>query len=200
MICSDFGNSYASPLSVEATPVAQGGHVIINGAPSNQSFSVQKPYLAEVNSAKSQAATLGGKVLNVARINAGVSFDTATVNFYMPDTSAASAAFSETSAAICAASSAVIELPLLLDTEGLGAARTQFLYDLYNTRDMNMQIRDGWDFVNPYHFLITLTAQVPLLLDTEGLGAARTGVEITMAPAKDSAINLFTFFNFWFLL
>ncbi|MDE7017562.1 MAG: hypothetical protein K2P65_08310 [Lachnospiraceae bacterium] len=68
----------------EATPVAQGGHVIINGAPSNQSFSVQKPYLAEVNSAKSQAATLGGKVLNVARINAGVSFDTATVNFYMP--------------------------------------------------------------------------------------------------------------------
>lgn len=36
---------------------------------------------------------------------------------------------------------------------------SQFLYDLYNTRDMNMQIRDGWDFVNPYHFLITLTAQ-----------------------------------------
>lgn len=68
----------------EATPVAQGGHVIINGAPSNQSFSVQKPYLAEVNSAKTQAESLGGKVLNVARINAGVSFDTATVNFYMP--------------------------------------------------------------------------------------------------------------------
>lgn len=34
-----------------------------------------------------------------------------------------------------------------------------FLQDLYNTRSMNMNLRDGWDFVNPYHFLITLTTQ-----------------------------------------
>lgn len=68
----------------DATPVGQGGHVLINGAPSNQTFSVQKPVLAEVNSAKSQASTLGGTILNVAKVNASVSFDTATVNFYMP--------------------------------------------------------------------------------------------------------------------
>lgn len=72
----------------EVTPVAQGGHVIINGAPSNQSFAVQKAYLAEVNSAKSQASALGGTVLNVVRINASVSFETATVNFYMPGVAA----------------------------------------------------------------------------------------------------------------
>lgn len=66
----------------EVTPVGQGGHVIINGAPSNQTFSVLKPVLAEVNSAKTQAATLGGKVLNVAKIKASVGFNTATVNFY----------------------------------------------------------------------------------------------------------------------
>lgn len=66
------------------TPLAQGGHVIINGAPSNQTFSVLKPERGEVTSAQSHADTLGGKVLNVAKINASIrSFNTATVNFYM---------------------------------------------------------------------------------------------------------------------
>ena len=68
-----------------ATPLGQGGHVIINGAPSNQVFSVLKPALANVNSAKAYAAALGGRVLSVARISASVAnFNTATVNFYMP--------------------------------------------------------------------------------------------------------------------
>lgn len=66
----------------EVTPLGQGGHVIINGAPSNQTFAVLKPVLAEVTSAKTQAAALGGKVLNVAKIKASVGFKTATVNFY----------------------------------------------------------------------------------------------------------------------
>ena len=35
------------------TPLGQGGHVIINGAPSNQTFSVLKPESKEVTSAKS---------------------------------------------------------------------------------------------------------------------------------------------------
>lgn len=35
----------------------------------------------------------------------------------------------------------------------------EFLDDLYGTRDMAMNLREGWDFVNPYHFLITLTGQ-----------------------------------------
>lgn len=72
------------PGLAQATPLGQGGHVIINGAPSNQSFSVLKPTLANVNSAKAYAASLGGRVLNVAQIKASVNFNTATVNFYMP--------------------------------------------------------------------------------------------------------------------
>lgn len=65
-------------------PIGQGGHVIINGAPSNQVFSVLKPARANVYSAKAYAAALGGKVLNVVQINAAVKhFQTARVNFYM---------------------------------------------------------------------------------------------------------------------
>ncbi|MCM1155773.1 MAG: class B sortase [Roseburia sp.] len=33
----------------------------------------------------------------------------------------------------------------------------QFLEDLYATRDMSMNLREGWEDVTPYHFLITLT-------------------------------------------
>lgn len=33
-----------------------------------------------------------------------------------------------------------------------------FLDDLYSTRDLSMNLRDGWSFITPYHFLITLTA------------------------------------------
>lgn len=64
------------------TPVGQGGHVIINGAPSNQTFSVLKPNYAYVGYAKTLANGLGGKVLNVVTVKASVSFNTATVNFY----------------------------------------------------------------------------------------------------------------------
>ena len=65
-------------------PLGQGGHVIINGVPSNQTFSVLKPSTDNVNLAKSQAAALGGTVLNVAQISASMTgFDTATVNFYL---------------------------------------------------------------------------------------------------------------------
>lgn len=35
----------------------------------------------------------------------------------------------------------------------------QFLNDLYATRDMSMNLREGWDDITPYHFLITLTTQ-----------------------------------------
>ena len=65
-------------------PLGQGGHVIINGVPSNQTFSVPKPIAENVNLAKAQAAALGGTVLNVAQISASVTgFNTATVNFYL---------------------------------------------------------------------------------------------------------------------
>lgn len=68
----------------EVLPLGQGGHVIINGVPSNQTFSVLKPTRENVDSAKKHAASLGGKVLNVAQIKASVTgFKTAQVNFYL---------------------------------------------------------------------------------------------------------------------
>ena len=66
------------------TPIGQGGHVIINGAPSNQTFTVAKPTAAAVSSAKAQAAALGGTVMNVVNVKASINgFATARVNFYM---------------------------------------------------------------------------------------------------------------------
>lgn len=68
----------------EVTPMGQGGHVIINGAPSNVTFFLLKPATATVALAKSQAAALGGKVLNVVTTTSQVvgKFSTAQVNFY----------------------------------------------------------------------------------------------------------------------
>lgn len=68
----------------EATPMGQGGHVIINGAPSNVTFFLLKPTAATVSLAKSQAAALGGKVLNVVTTTSQAvgRFSTAQVNFY----------------------------------------------------------------------------------------------------------------------
>ena len=68
----------------EVVPLGQGGHVIINGVPSNQTFSVLKPVRRDVDSAKAHAASLSGKVLNVAQVKASVTgFNTAQVNFYL---------------------------------------------------------------------------------------------------------------------
>ncbi len=35
----------------------------------------------------------------------------------------------------------------------------QFLEDLYGTRDMGMNLREGWEHVNEYNYMITLTTQ-----------------------------------------
>lgn len=68
----------------EATPLAQGGHVILNGAPSNVTFIVGKPAATAVKAAKEQATTLGGKVLNVVSVKSSIGkFATARVNYYM---------------------------------------------------------------------------------------------------------------------
>ncbi len=76
------------PGLTDLTPVAQGGQVIINGAPTNQTFSVQKPLVVQVQAAQAQAAALGGNIMNVTTVKGSVSFDTATVNFYMPGVTA----------------------------------------------------------------------------------------------------------------
>jgi len=70
------------------TPVGQGGKIVLDGESSNVNFSVQKPLRAYVDSAKAQAAALGGNILNVVNIQANVSFGTASVNFYMPGVTA----------------------------------------------------------------------------------------------------------------
>lgn len=68
----------------EVTPIAQGGHVILNGAPSNVTFIVAKPLAAVVKSAKTEAAALGGKVLNVVDVKSTIGkFSTARVNYYL---------------------------------------------------------------------------------------------------------------------
>ena len=72
------------PGLTEVTPLGQGGHVIINGAPSNVTFFLTKPSAEAVTSAKSHAQILGGKVLNVVGTTSRVitEFGTAQVNFY----------------------------------------------------------------------------------------------------------------------
>lgn len=78
----------AAPGLSNAVPVSQGGNVIIDGVPTNQTFSVLKVLSGHTDAAKAQAAAIGGRVLNVARIDASVFFSTATVNFYMPGVTA----------------------------------------------------------------------------------------------------------------
>ncbi len=81
------GNNNAvtgTPGLTSAIPVAQGGGVVIDGTKTNQSFTVSKAALNQVNSAKAQATALNGTVLNVVNISGSVSFNTANVNYYMP--------------------------------------------------------------------------------------------------------------------
>ncbi|MBQ8878034.1 MAG: hypothetical protein IJ029_04840 [Lachnospiraceae bacterium] len=88
MSVQEYQNNTATdaPGIAEATPVGQGGHVIINGAPSNVTFQLAKGTLAQVKAAKEQATALSGKVMNVVTTSSNVvgKFGTATVNFYMP--------------------------------------------------------------------------------------------------------------------
>ena len=81
---------YINNVVVEVTglndtlPIGQGGHVIINGAPSNLTFVLTKPSAAEVNLGKAQAATLGGKVIALVGTKSAIhKFESARVNFYI---------------------------------------------------------------------------------------------------------------------
>lgn len=67
-------------------PVAQGGGVIVDGVATNLTFSVLKPELSRVYSAKELASSMGGCVLNVVKIKtpAELRFNVANVNFYTP--------------------------------------------------------------------------------------------------------------------
>lgn len=70
----------------KVVPVAQGGGVIVDGNATDLTFSVLKPELSRVYSAKDFAATLNGSVLNVVKVGVptNFSFNVANVNFYTP--------------------------------------------------------------------------------------------------------------------
>ena len=40
-----------------------------------------------------------------------------------------------------------------------GSGCEQFLEDMYGTREMGKNLREGWEKITPYHFLLTLTTQ-----------------------------------------
>lgn len=42
-----------------------------------------------------------------------------------------------------------------------GSGCEKFLADMYNSREMGKNLREGWEEATPYHFLITLTAESP---------------------------------------
>lgn len=72
------------PNLPEQLPTAQGGHIVINGAPSNYRFILTKPTKAEVELGKQIAALANGKVLSIVGTKSNLkTFDTAVVNFYM---------------------------------------------------------------------------------------------------------------------
>ena len=68
----------------DTLPIGPGGHVIINGAPSNFVFTLTKPSAAEVSLAKAQVAALGGKIVSFIGTKSVINkFETARVNFYI---------------------------------------------------------------------------------------------------------------------
>lgn len=76
-------NTIVSVPGLEGTlPVGQGGHVEINGAPSNYTITMVKPSKAEAALALDKAAAEKGKVACFFGIKA-CGFKTAKVNFYV---------------------------------------------------------------------------------------------------------------------
>lgn len=68
----------------DVLPIGQGGHVIVNGAPSNYIFWLNKPKSEEVSVAKVKAAEVEGKILSLVSTSSEVKgFTTAEVNFYL---------------------------------------------------------------------------------------------------------------------
>ena len=71
-----------TPGIKDATPIAQGGGCVINGASSNATFTLDRVESGVAEYAVSQAKAVGGSVLNVVNISApGVNFKNAEVGF-----------------------------------------------------------------------------------------------------------------------
>lgn len=73
-----------TPGLPDATPIAQGGSCIVNGAASNATFTLNPVESGTTAYALSQAKAVGGTVLNVIDMAApGVNFNNAEVGFYV---------------------------------------------------------------------------------------------------------------------
>ncbi len=65
-------------------PVGQGGKIIINGVATNLTATLSKVNRTVADSAKTQAAALGGTLLNVVKVDfPGANYKVATINFYL---------------------------------------------------------------------------------------------------------------------
>lgn len=74
----------ATPGVPNATPMGQGGKILINGVPTNLTASLSKVNSAVATSAVAQAAGLGGSLLNVVNVTfPGANYSVATINFYV---------------------------------------------------------------------------------------------------------------------
>lgn len=74
----------STPGVADATPVGQGGKILINGVPTNLTASLSKVSRAVADGATAQAAALGGKLLNVVNVTfPNANYSVATVNFYV---------------------------------------------------------------------------------------------------------------------
>lgn len=80
-----YNNAVSSaPGVTNAMPVGQGGSILINGVPSNLTAALSRVNSAVAGSAQSQAASLGGRLLNVVGLKfPAANFNAATVNFYV---------------------------------------------------------------------------------------------------------------------
>lgn len=80
-----YNNSITStPGIANATAIGQGGKIMINGVATNLTASLSKVTKNVAAEATSQAAVLGGNLLNVVKVDfPGANFKTATINFYL---------------------------------------------------------------------------------------------------------------------
>lgn len=80
-----YNNVVATTPGIEnALPVGQGGKIIINGVVTNLTATLSKVSKSVATDAASQASALGGRVLNVVKVEfPGANYKVATINFYV---------------------------------------------------------------------------------------------------------------------
>ena len=80
-----YNNAVTSTPGVEnAMPVGQGGKIMINGVVTNLTATLSKVNKDVAAGAVSQAAALGGTLLNVVKVDfPGANYNVATINFYL---------------------------------------------------------------------------------------------------------------------